>query len=493
MFTKYTYEDWKNAPEDKHDLIQKVITAYKSSTDFSHALLAQQYFLSDNVAIRQKFVVQLDAQEVKTPIADGLADPVTGEPAMEVKTVTEKVRVPGTRLSSSFLFRFVTQENQHLLGNGVTLKGAEKKKLGTAFDTVLSAMGEHALVDGCCWGFWNNDHLEEIRAVNDGLSGAVALVDEKTSQPMVLIQFWQLESQKPQYVRVFEPDGLSWYKSAKDGKLELEEPKRAYKNTYMSDAIGKTLIASENYPALPVVPLYANPEHRSEFTEAIKSKIDCFDRIVSDFGDNLEMANDVYWALNNFGGTDRQVLAILSKIRELRTVVNYSDGTGSGSTAEPHSFQVPYEARKVALEILRRELYRDAMALDIETLSGASLSTEAIETASKELNLKCDRFEWQVFDFVQRILALLNVETEVISFKRQNIINTSQVIENIYRAAEDLDQRTRLEMNPMVADDKIDDIIKATAAERTTGLPDVKTLEEEMRRMKEHDDGTGQS
>lgn len=481
MFTQYTFEDWLAAPEDKRELIGQIISAYKTSHDFRWALIAQSYFNTENTEIKNKYIVQLDAYEMKTPAKDPvsgetLLDP-DGKPIMETKAVKKETKVAGTRLSSGFFFRFVTQECQHLLGNGVTLKDSKlKDHLGRAFDTTLSKMGEHALVDGVCWGFWNNNHLEEIRAVVDGQSGAVALVSEEDSTPRVVIQFWRLEEKKPLFVRVFEPDGVTLYKSAEDGNLTVKENKRAYKRTVVRDNAGPFMVSEENHPFLPVIPLYANPERRSELTEAIKSKIDCFDRIASDFGDNLQMANDIYWVLNNFGGTSKEILATLAQIKELRAVANISDGTGSGSTAEPHTFEVPYAARQTALDILRRELYRDAMALDIETLTGSSLSTEAIETASKELNLKCDRFEWCVFEFVQNVLLLAGVESERIVFKRQNITNTTQTIENIYLAASDLDQRTRLKMNPMIPDDDIDAIMKETAVERTTGIATMEQL-----------------
>lgn len=497
MFTAYTFEDWQAHGVDKRGLIQQIITAYKGSDDFATALDAQRYFNSVNTAINSKFIVQLDAREVDVPVTDQNGNPIedarTGKPATTKRIVKDKIKVEGTRLSSAFFFRFVTQQAQHLLGNGVTLTDVDKTKLGRAFDTLLSQMGEHAIVDGVCWGFWNNDHIEIIRAVVDGMSGGVALVSERDSMPRVFVQFWQIDAKKPMYVRVFETDGVTMYKTGKDSELVVLEPKRAYKLTKIRDAQGEQIIGGGNYTALPVVPLYANPERRSELTQAIKSKIDAFDRIASDFGDNLEMANDVFWVLNNFGGSTTEALNTLKQIRELRTVINVSDGTGSGSTAEPHSFEVPHEARKVALDILRQELYRDAMALDMTTLSGATLSTEAIEMAAKELNLKCDRFEWQVFAFVQKVLWLQGIDTEGIAFKRQSITNATQVIENIYRAAEDLDQETRLKLNPMIADDDIEKIMQATAVEKTTGLPSVEMLQEEIDRARQsgQDDGQG--
>lgn len=505
MFVAYTYEDWLAAPEDKRDLIKKIIGDYKASHDFTHALIAQQYFASENTEIKNKYIVKLDSYESEVAAIDPetgkpLLDPETGKPITEKRLVKNEKKVAGTRLTSGFFFRFVTQQNQHLLANGVTLKDAKAKKmLGRAFDTTLSCMGEHALVDGVVWGFWNKDHLEEIRAAVDGRSGAVALVSEEDSTPRVLIQFWQLSDKKPQFVRVFTPEGVTMYRSDDDGQLQEHMPMQPYLITRLKDSAGVIGATASGYGALPVVPLYANPEKRSELTESIKSKIDCFDRIFSGFGDNFDMADDVYWVLNNFGGNSKDILEMLHQIHELRVVANRSDGTGGVSTAEPHTFEVPYAARQTALDILKRELYRDYMATDTEALTGGSLTNVAIRAATKDMNLKDDRYEWEVFAFVQGVLRLNGIETEDISFVRQPFENETETIENIYRAAEDLDRETRLRKNPMVSQDEIPQIMKNKAAEEATGLASVKQLQDEIDKAnnptpddeEDEDDGTG--
>ena len=77
----------------------------------------------------------------------------------------EQHRVVGNRVSSSFLRRFICQENQYLLGNGVTLESAEqKKRLGFGFDKVLQQIGENALLHGVSYGYWNLDHIEPLNA-----------------------------------------------------------------------------------------------------------------------------------------------------------------------------------------------------------------------------------------------------------------------------------------------------------------------------------------
>lgn len=506
MFTQYTYDDWLAAPEDKRELIGQVVNAYKASPEFKHALTAQHYFDTENEKIKEKYVVQLGAYEHKAAVLDDDGNPLhdgNGKPIYETKTVKSETKVAGTRLSSGFFFRLVVQQNQYLLANGVTLKDAElKKKLGRAFDTALSSIGEKALVDGVCWGFWNKDHLEVIRAVKDYSSGAVALLSEVDSVPRVLIQFWRISSGKPLYVRTFEPEGVTLYKSGEDGKLIVEHPRMPYLVTTTRDAAGVVSSSGSNYRgSLPVVPLYANPERRSELTEAIKSKIDCFDRIASDFGDNLQMANDIYWVLNNFGGSSKEILATLAQIRELKAIANISDGTGGGSTAEPHTFEVPYAARQIALGILKDEIYFDFMGLDTNSITGGSLTNVAIRAASTDLNLKCDRYEWQAFDFVQGVLRIQGVETEDISFTRRSLENETETIENIYRAAEDLDRETRLRKNPMVSQDEIQKIMANKAVEEVTGLPTMDQLKAELEKARNNpsaskeddvDDGAGQ-
>ena len=119
MFTDYTFEDWLTAPEDKRELIQKIIDTYRGSAEFRTALTAQAYFATENEEIKNKFIVQLGAYEQKVAVTD----PSTGEalkdengnPIMETRMVKNETKVEGTRISSGFFFRLVTQQSQHLL------------------------------------------------------------------------------------------------------------------------------------------------------------------------------------------------------------------------------------------------------------------------------------------------------------------------------------------------------------------------------------------
>ena len=418
-------------------------------------LEANAYFEGSNTEIMAK--VLLKPEVVRTQTEEG-----------EKKSLTTQ-RVIGNRLSNDFLFRFVVQQNQYLLGNGVTLKDNDtKKKLGRSFDTRLQEIGENALLHGVSWGYWNYDHLESISAVKDQFSGFVALCDEVTSEPKVGIQFWQIGRDKPMGVRLFEVDGVTVYRYPGSGtidndtKVEIIEEKRAYKVKTIADGSGVSVLSEENYRALPVIPLFANKEKRSELTHNIKSKIDAYDRIQSDFGDNLDRANDVYWVLNNFGGTTDDVVNMIEMINKVKAVLNQTNAVGGGATAEPRTIEVPYMARSTALDILRKSLYQDYMALDMDEIRGGSLTNVAIKTAMANLNLKADRYEWQCFAFVQNVLAFVGVEgedAEIIRFNRRGIVNESETIANIYMMRNDVSRQWALEANPMVNSDEIPTIL----------------------------------
>ena len=472
MFTDYTYQDWELASdEERLKLLPAIVNSYKASEDFQRGLTAQKYFLAQNEAVARKKMLQPRRVEtqVKVPAADGSEAVVT-------KTGLREVEIEGNRVYSNFFSRVVTQENQHLLGNGVTIgegKGSEgeaiKRRLGIGFDSTVQKLGEKALIAGVAWGYWNLDHIEPIEAVKDINSGFVALVDEETSAPRLGVQFWRLSEKRPLYIRLFEEDGLTVYRTDKDGSLMEYKPKRPYVLRIARDAIGEQVIGTSNYSALPLVPLYANPERRSEFDNSLQSKIDAYDRISSDFVDNLDRANDIYWVLNNYGGSTAEVCEMIEQLERLRAVINKSDGMGGGSTAEPHTFEVPYAARQTALEILERQIYEDKMALNTKEITGGSLTNVAIKASMTNLNLKCDRYEWQVFAFVQGVLRLIGIETEQISFVRQALVNQSEVVQDIATMREDIDQETALRKNPYIMEEEIPGILERSAMERYTG------------------------
>lgn len=444
MFTDITWQDYLGA-SDKMALLLEAIRRYKASPAFHRALEANCYFRGENSAVARKTILR--ARKIEGRDASG---------RRRIRSGTEDV--VGNRIASAFLFRFVTQQNQFLLSEGVSLPEDAKHALGADFDHQLERLGECALLHGCAWGFWNADHIEVIEAAKNAYSGFFPLLDEMTGEMMLGVQFWQIAPDRPMYVRIFDEEGVRILREDRTG-LSLAGEKEPYCRTLVEDALESAVITEEGYGRIPLIPLKANTEAASEFTPAIKAKIDAYDTILSDFADNLDRANDVYWVLNNFGGTMDEVAELLEQINRVKAVANISDGSGNGATAEPRTIEVPYAARREALDLLERALYQDYMALDMDALTGGSLTNVAIRAAAANLNLKADRYEWQVRQFVQNLLSLIGHPTEDIRFNRQTIANESEVVKDIYQMRQDIDQRTALRLNPYIQEEEIEGLM----------------------------------
>ena len=447
MFTTITYQDYEKAG-DRLALVAEAIRKYKASSGFRQALEANCYFRGENTRVARKTILKARKVEGRDSLG-----------RRRVRTATEDV--VGNRIGSGFLFRFVTQQNQYLLSEGVSLPQDVKRRLGADFDHRLEQLGERALLQGCAWGYWNHDHLEVIEAAKNSWSGFFPLLDEMTGQARLGVQFWQLAPDRPMYVRLFDEAGVALLRQ--EGKsLTCVQRHQPYRRVVRRDALGAKMGVLPGYGRLPLIPLRANTEGRSELTPAIRAKIDAYDCILSDFADNLDRANDVYWVLNNFGGTMEDIAEMLEMINRVKAVANLSDGTGGSASAEPHTIEVPYAARRAALELLERSLYQDYMALDMDALTGSSLTNVAIRVAAANLNLKADRYEWQVRAFVADLLDLIGCPTQDIRFKRQAIANESETVKDIAVMRNDIDRRTALRLNPYIQDEEVEEMTGGT-------------------------------
>ena len=128
------------------------------------------------------------------------------------------------------------------------------------------------------------------------------------------------------------------------------------------------------------------------------------------------------------------------------------------------------------------------MALSMDELTGGSLTNVAIETAMLNLNLKADRYEWQCFAFVQKVLRLLGVDTEEITFKRQELVNRSEIVNDLSLMRDYIDQETALKKNPYIMQEEVQDILERLAAESMSAAPEVKKPDNADELDEEEDD-----
>ena len=409
----YTYQDLiavGDNEKNRIDFVLQAINRHKSSDLYSKAYEAKEYNEGRNVTITrfQKWLYK-----------------ATGEKIPDIWSANYK-------MPSNFLHRFVTQKVQFLTGNGVGWnKSDTSNKLGNKkypFDTQIQKIATQASLHGIAFGFFNFDHVEMFTSLE-----FAPLYDEEDGAMKAGIRFWQIDPDKPLRATLYEIDGYTEF-MWKDGTGEVREPKRPYKfKVRTSIASGVEIYDGENYPTFPIVPMWGNSRHQSDLDD-IRSQIDCFDLVKSGFANTIDEASFIYWTLQNAGGMDDiDIAEFLKRVRELHTVV-----TDDTVTAQPNSIQPPFDARETLLKRLEKDLYRDAMALDIENIaSGAATATE-IKAAYEPLNIKCDDFEYCVIEFIQGIFAVAGIDDKP-TFTRSMVINVNEDVQTVLQAAAYLD------------------------------------------------------
>ena len=434
-----TYQDFlkkSGSEQEKQEFILEAINDHKQSGMYNLAADAEEYAHQRNSTIMnyQKLLYTVSGKAVPDNYSANY------------------------KLCSNFFDRFVTQENQYLLGNGVTLANdANKKKLGKKFDQQLQKAGRDALVEGVSFGFWNYDHLESYK-----LTEFVPLYDEETGALMGGIRFWQLEYNKPLRATLFELDGYTDYIKKKNEQIKVLNEKRNYKQIVTEGGVDGTIIRDGgNYPSFPIIPLWASPQKQSCFV-GMKQNIDAYDLIKSGFANDLDDASMIYWTIQNAGGMDDIDLArFVERMKTVRAAVVDGD---AGAKAEAHTMDVPYQSRVSYLERLENDLYNDFQALNVKSLQGGQKTATEIAAAYQPFDNKVDQYEYCVIDFLEDLFKLVGIEDNP-TFKRSRIVNQLEETQMILTAAQYLDDETILKHLPFLTPEEVDEIQKRKAEE----------------------------
>lgn len=437
----YTFNDLQELGTDakkRIDFIKAAIYNHKKSDLYTWAIDAENYIRQKNTTIMNyvKFLYT-----------------VKGNAVPDNYSANHKT-------ASNFYKRFVTQEVEYLLANGIqfTEEDIKERLGGVEFDRTIKKAARHAINGGVCFGFWNLDHIDLFK-----ITEFVPLYDEEDGAMKAGIRFWKLDTNKPLRATLYELDGYTEYKENDDGELVIYVEKRSYKvNVSESEIEGMQIYDGENYPTFPIVPLWGNDEHQSKLV-GLKAEIDCYDLIKSGFANDLDDAAQIYWIIQNAGGMDEiDTARFLDQLKRLK-VAGLPDDEAK---AEAHTLEVPYQARQAYLERLEQDMYYDAMAMNPKDLTAGNVTATAIKAAYDNLDHEASELKGCVTDFIIDIANLAGIDGEIVPlFKEKRISNDTETTTSILQAAQYLDTQTLLEKLPFIEGSEIDTILERIMGE----------------------------
>lgn len=406
-----TYQDLIKAG-DKGDFCVKAIGEFRGSREYQTAYDGEAYYNKHNLTIEkyQKFLYTVSGRQVPDIFSANY------------------------KLKTLFFRRLVTQQIQYVLGNGVKFEKPETlAKMGEDFVFRLQEACKLAMAGGQAFGFWNMDHLEVFGFADTPVHpGFCPLYDEETSVLMAGIRYWKKKvgDTWTLHFTLYEPDGYTEYASVDDKAVRVMEEKRSYKMIVRSTPAGGTeQIIGQNYETLPIIPLYSNDTRESELV-GIRECIDCYDYIKSGLANDIDDTSGFYWILKNAGGMEDTDLAQF--VQRMKTVRAATLDDETDATA--HTLDIPTDARRTMLELLRSDIYEDFQLLDVKTLSAAAKTTQEIQAAYQAQDNKCADFEHYILHFVRQIMKLAGIDdTPMLTWNK--VVNQTEQTNMVLNAA----------------------------------------------------------
>lgn len=435
-----TYQDFIAVGGDEKNrakFIMEAIANHKAGADYMIAKDAALYYRHMNPTIMnyQKFI--FNQYGAKVP----------------------DVWSPNNKIASNWYNYFTTQAVSYLLGNGVSFADkATKARLGKDFDKKIQDAATAAKNGSVSFGFWNLDHLDVF-----SLEEFVPLYDEENGALRAGIRFWQIESTRPLRATLYEEDGYTDYIKQNDDpypKILDEGGKRSYvEKIKTSKRFGTEIYDGRNYPSFPIIPLW-NTDKVSDL-EGNRGTIDAYDLIMSGLINNVNDGEFIYWILKNCNGmTEIDDVKFVEQLKLTHVAHAQNKEDGTGADVESHQATIPVEATTEALDRLKERLFYDFMALNVDDIS-ANATNDQIQAAYEPLNQKTDRFEYQVTEFIQGILAVVGINDEP-TYTRSQMSNRRETMDMVIAAAEYLDEEyvTEKILSLLGDADKLDEVMR---------------------------------
>lgn len=212
--------------------------------------------------------------------------------------------------------------------------------------------------------------------------------------------------------------------------VEYWDSKELTKYKFEGNKLNESPVSMEviehEFERVPFIEFDNNSKKQSDISK-YKDLIDLYDKVMSGFANDLEDIQQIIYILENYGGTDlKQFLGDLKRYKAIKTNSGIQGASGGVKTLQ---IEIPVEARKVILDILKKQIYESGQGLQQDIESFGNASGVALKFFYRKLELKSGLTETEFRDgfdiLIKAILKHLNIQGEMIqqTYTRNMISN----------------------------------------------------------------------
>lgn len=235
--------------------------------------------------------------------------------------------------------------------------------------------------------------------------GVIEVRAKETDDGCEYVIYWYIDKigkddKKIKRIQVWDNKQTYFYCQEEDKDIVLDNsiklnprPHSIYKKD------GDDTIYYEDFGFIPFFRLDNNKKRLSGVLP-IKDKIDSYDLMNCGLANNIQDTNEALYVVKGFQGDNLDELMLNIKAKK-------HVGVDEDGGVEIHTIDIPYEARKIKMEIDEKNIFRFGFGVNTESLKDTSATVSvAIKSAYANLDLKCNGFNKGLKKFLGKLLKV---------------------------------------------------------------------------------------
>lgn len=239
--------------------------------------------------------------------------------------------------------------------------------------------------------------------------GVVEVEAKFTTDKKNYVIYWYIErinkdKQPVKRIQVWNDAETYYYTQTGDGRIELDESTDERPNPRPHVLYHKDNDDNTYYEGLGFIPFFRLDNCKKQFSglKTVKQLIDDYDLMSCGLSNNLQDASEYLVVVKGFQGDNLEEL-----MQNVKTKKHIGVSGDDGGGVDFKTVDIPYEARKIKLELDETNIYRFGMGFNSAQIGDGNITNIVIKSRYALLDLKCNKLEIKLKQFLRKILKVV--------------------------------------------------------------------------------------
>lgn len=201
-------------------------------------------------------------------------------------------------------------------------------------------------------------------------------------------------------VQVWDENEVWYYVSVDKGELKLDPSEKVNPRPHVMWTEGND--DTTFYEGLGIIPFFRLDNNRKQVSDLapIKDLIDDYDLMACSLSNNLEDFTEGMYVVKGFDGDDLGEL--IYNLRNKKAI-----GVDDDGDVDIRTVDIPYEARKVKLELDEKNIYRFGMGLNSAMVGDGNVTNVVIKSRYALLDMKANKKESRLRAALKNVIQMV--------------------------------------------------------------------------------------